>query len=290
MELGSTGKGQTKCEATQQPQGPSQLQCLPSDCACSVNLVALSQPHSSHLAIRGMEPFFMQTENYGREGQLRVFVGPDGAANKPMMSKYMHKASPHRAGAQWVHKMLASPSHPHPKADLRKQTALEAPKNNESLKQPRFVWLPLCPMLSHTIAHLFSSLRDWNSHSHYLGEKTEVKLHVTRSYMHDLCVDLCFPSTTFVPFLLTPLPLRRPPCHPFSSPGVLPANSMWLLHLEGLRHSASGFLERPGYHPGRMRIWEEGGSRHQPLSSFLFSPLHPPARLKAQLPLGKGQG
>ena len=112
-----------------------------------------------------MEPFIMQTENYGREGQLRVFVGPDGAANKPMKSKYMQKASPYRASTQWMHKMLASPSHPHPRADLREQMALEAPKNNESLKQPRLVWLPLCPMLSHAIAHLFSSLGDWNSHS-----------------------------------------------------------------------------------------------------------------------------
>ena len=107
--------------------------------------------------------------------------------------------------------------------------------------------------------------------SHYLGEKIEVKLRVTRSYMHDLCVDLCFPSTTFVPFLLTPLPLRWPPCHPFSSPGMLPANSMWLLYLEGLHRSASGFPERPGYHPGRMRIWEEGELRHQPLPSSHLS-------------------
>ena len=109
------------------------------------------------------------------------------------------------------------------------------------------------------------------SFSHYLGEKIEVKLHVTWSYMHDLCAGLCFPSTTFVPFLLTPLPLRWPPCHPFSSPGMLPANSMWLLYLEGLHLSASGFPERPGYHPGRMRIWEEGGLRHQPLPSSHLS-------------------
>ena len=90
--------------------------------------------------------------------------------------------------------------------------------------------------------------------------------------MHDLCVDLCFPSTTSVPFLLTPLPLCWPPCHPLSPPGMLPANSMWLLHLEALHHSASGFPERAGYHPGRMRIWEEGGSRHHPLPSQLFIP------------------
>ena len=130
MELRSTGKGQTKCEATQQAQGPSQLRKVhPVTAGAQWTLL-----HSHNLTLLiwqlgGWSHSIMQTENYGREWQLRVFVGPDGAANKPMKSKYMHKASPYKAGTQWVHKMLVSPSHPHPRADLREQMALEALKN-----------------------------------------------------------------------------------------------------------------------------------------------------------------
>lgn len=88
----------------------------------------------------------------------------------------MHKASPYKASTQWVHKMLVSPSHPHPRTDLWEQMALEALKNNKSLKQSKFVWLPLCPCNS---AFILKSGRLELSLSHYLGEKIEVKLHVT---------------------------------------------------------------------------------------------------------------